>query len=465
MVKPQKALTVFEFDFVAKAMKAESDTSHPNVHKVTAKSYDYLKQICLGDKSDRKLFKLRSIDGMEVLQVQNYAGVIFTPDKTQIEVLPKIGRYLDAGEQGIQQARQSLITMLRALKGFEHVQTASANIAAEKMPLLEVFITQFLQSVNYLVKRGLRSDYARREDNLTFLKGKLNIGKQLRHNLVDKHKLYCEYDEFLLDRPANRLLHAALNKVKTLTRSASNQKLLQELVLVFHDIPKSQDHQTDFNKLKLDRSMGHYQVPIQWCQLILNGYSPQSMKGATHAASLLFPMEKVFEDYVAKTLKDQLANNGSGLQLETQATGKHLAVYQGKGKFSLRPDLMIKQGGRNRVVLDTKWKLLDSDVYNANISQSDIYQMFAYAKKYLSQGGDLQQDRELQQGKDVVLIYPMQPHFQQALPDAFDLDDGHRLWVVPFDIVSKKSQCHWADALRHSDEGEIFNLLVASTQL
>ncbi|MGF1836376.1 McrC family protein [Photobacterium sanguinicancri] len=462
MVKPKKEITVFEFDFVAKAIKAERGTSHPNVHTVTAKSYDYLKQMCLGEKSDRKLFKLRSIDGMEVLQVQNYAGVIFTPDKTQIEVLPKIGRHLDAGEQGIQQARLSLITMLRALKGFEHVQTASANITAEKMPLLEVFITQFLQSVNYLVKRGLRSDYARREDNLSFLKGKLNIGKQLRHNLVNKHKLYCEYDEFLLDRPANRLLHSALQKVKALTRSVSNQKLLQELAFVFHDIPKSQDHQTDFIKLKLDRSMGHYQVPMQWCQLILNGYSPQSMKGATHAASLLFPMEKVFEDYVAKTLKDQLANKRSDLQLETQASGKHLAVYQGKGKFSLRPDLLIKRGMYNKVVLDTKWKLLDSDVYNANISQSDIYQMFAYAKKYLSQGGGLEQSRELQQGKDVVLIYPMQPNFKQALPDPFDLDDGHRLWVVPFDIVPKKSQCHWAEALLSSDESQYFDHLVAS---
>jgi 5-methylcytosine-specific restriction enzyme subunit McrC len=435
-LRAKKEITLFEFDCLvsddnaAKSGYDSSDYSHIQV--VSNKAYEYLKSLCLSDESESKLLQLRRRRNMEVLQVQSYAGVIFTPDRTQIEVLPKVGKGFkgegaDNSERAYEKARKSLLVMLRALKGFSHIQTSSANIASQKMPLLEVFISQFLKSVNVLVKRGLRSDYVRREDNLAFLKGKLNVGKQVKRNYINKYKFYCEYDEFLLDRPANRLLHSALLKVKTISRSAANQKLLQELEFVFNELPQSSDYKLDFTNVKLDRGMSYYQVPLAWCKLILEGLSPQSMKGDSHAVSLLFPMEKVFEDYVAKVLKDQLAVTHPELTISSQVTGEYLASYDGRDKFSLRPDLVVKQGKSNQIVLDTKWKLLDTTLSNSNISQSDIYQLFAYAKKYLGADTD---------GQDVVLIYPSQDNFSEPLSSPFELGDGHRLWVVPFEIIN-----------------------------
>ena len=327
--------------------------------------------------------------------------------------------------------------MLRALKGFSHIQTSNANIALQRMPLLEVFIGQFLQSVNTLVKQGLRSDYVRREDNLRFLKGKLNVGKQVRHNFVNKHKFYCEYDEFLLDRPVNRLIHSALRKVKNYARAAANQKLLQELEFVFREVPESRNYKVDFSIVKLDRGMSYYQIPLDWCQLILEGFSPQTMKGNQNAASLLFPMEKVFEDYVAKILAQKLSQSSQCFTVNTQSAGEHLASYNGSNKFSLRPDILIKRNGVNHMVLDTKWKLLDTKVTNSNISQSDVYQLYAYAKKYLSTEGC---------GQDVVLIYPAQDNFEHPLKYPFELGDGHRLWILPFEIKEKDTaNFEWLD--------------------
>ena len=44
--------------------------------------------------------------------------------------------------------------------------------------------------------------------------------------LKQSNDIYCEYDEFLLDRPANRLIHSALLNVNLLARGAANQKLV-----------------------------------------------------------------------------------------------------------------------------------------------------------------------------------------------------------------------------------------------
>ena len=53
-----------------------------------------------------------------------------------------------------------------------------------------------------------------------------------------------------------------------------------------------------------------------------------------------------------------------------------------KKQFALRPDIVIRKGDKT-VILDTKWKrLYKSEKNNYGISQEDMYQMYAYSKKY-----------------------------------------------------------------------------------
>jgi len=424
MLAVKNQTTVFEFDHLGYGPKAVASSS---IEDIPEQAYRYLKGLCLCDESESRFLRLKLVDTCEVLQVQNYAGVLFTPDGTQIEVLPKVAKKL-RGENSKEQSRASLLMMLKALKQFRHLQTHNANLAKNKIPLLEVFISQFLAAVNTLIKQGLRSDYVRREDNVAFLKGKLLVGKQLQHNFINKHKFYVEYEEYLQNRPVNRLIHSALKKVIGYSRNANNQKLVQELLFAFADIPTSNNIKNDFTSIELDRGMNYYEAPLAWSRLVLDGFSPLTLKGQSHAFSLLFPMESVFESYVASVLSHQLPRN---LTLETQASSKHLVSHHKKQRFLLKPDLLLQYAngidkGESTCVLDTKWKLIDknSDQGTFGLSQSDFYQMFAYGHKYLNGVGEL------------FLIYPSHDGFKKAIEHSFDFDDNERLrlWVVPFDI-------------------------------
>jgi len=416
VTKAKQNVTVFEYSHLGKGEKAAKSS---RITQISESAFNYLKQLCLCDESESRFLSFKNLDNTEVLRLNSYAGVILTPDGTQIEVLPKIAKRLE-GTEGEDKARQTLLTMLKTLGQFRHIQTSSANISKAKMPLLEVFITQFLESVNTLVKRGLRSDYVKQEDNLFFLKGKLQVGKQIRHNSINKHKFCVEYDEFLQDRPVNRLLHAALQKVASYTRSARNQKLLRELRFVFDEIPVSHNVKQDFSQIKLDRGMSYYQSPLAWTRLILEGFSPLTMKDTNSAFSLLFPMEAVFESYVESILKKQMPD---GLQVRGQVRSEYLVSHKNKDMFNLKPDLVIYKEQKIHAVLDTKWKLIDGggkDKYG--ISQADMYQMFAYGHKYLAGKGD------------IVLIYPQHDGFTQAVEHSFDFSDDLKVWVVPFVI-------------------------------
>ena len=92
--------------------------------------------------------------------------------------------------------------------------------------------------------------------------------------------------------------------------------------------------------------------------------------------------------------------------------------------------MLIRDGDDNRLVLDTKWKLLDSRMSNPKdkygLSQNDFYQLQAYGLNYLNRTGD------------VALVHPRAAEFDQPLPVfQFLKTEGLRLWVLPFCLKSK----------------------------
>ncbi|MFN4343093.1 MAG: McrC family protein [Azonexus sp.] len=414
-------ITLYEFDALTSPAPGLQDVEGLRI--VPPRVFEWLELLALRAVEPREggstWLRLTQRRGRHAVQVTSYVGVIRAPDGFQIEVLPKVGKAIGGGDQ---EARQLLIEMLRCLGGFRHVQTDSAKLAATRMPLLEVFIGEFLRAVEHIVKRGLRSDYNTRQDNLFALRGKLQLASHLRQNLCRRDRFFTEHDDFSTDRPENRLLHAALRWVLSATTAQANQQLARELCFVFADVPVSEQVAHDFQRVRLDRGMAHYADGLAWARLILGDVSPLTGGGTHRAPSLLFPMEAVFEAFVAKHLARQLERP---FVLKTQARSLTLVRHQGQDWFRLKPDLLARDATSNRLVLDTKWKLIDGAKANGaekyGLAQADFYQLHAYGQSYLDGQGD------------VILIYPKTDAFYQPLPVfEFPKSTGLRLWVLPF---------------------------------
>lgn len=366
--------------------------------------------------------------GAPAVEFTSYVGVVRAPDGTQIEILPKIGKSSDAD---VGRIRRTLLEMLSSLPKFRHILTDHAALKTSRMPLLDVFIHQFLQAVQAIVKRGLRGGYSTRQDNLFSLRGKLQVATHLRENLIRRERFFSEFDEFSTDRAENRLIHTALKLSLSWSSSAINQQLARELCFVFCDVPVSKVPAVDLQLVEFDRDMGYYTSALAWATLILRGHSPLTGSGKNEAPSMLFPMQDVFEAYVAKNLRAQFHPS---FDLHKQPRSQSLVRYGDKDKdegwFQLKPDLLVKDSMGNRMVLDTKWKLIDGSKDNSRdkfgLSQADFYQMYAYGQKYLQGDGD------------IVLIYPKTSDFHQALKVfTFPESEQLRLWVLPFCLDKK----------------------------
>ena len=352
-----------------------------------------------GDDVEERLsdfLRISSHKGVKVIKPQNYVGVINIDNKVQIEILPKI----DISDEN--KLRNLFLKMLSCLKEFKGKSFKNAQLNDSKLPIYEVFIQMYLNEVQELLKKGLKSDYLTIEGNLTFFKGKFLINQHLKHNIIRKDRFYMAYDEFHINRPENRLIKTALLKLNKISSNGKNQLLAKRLLAEFEMVNQSTNIDKDFSLVKKDRNAQAYQSLMTWSQVFLKNKSFSTFKGTENVNALLFPMEKIFEAYVAKQLKIKFPE----WNVETQKDDKYL--FDNPKTFGLNPDIYMSKGG-SAIVLDTKWKKLIRNSNNYGISQSDMYQMYAYAYKY---------DVE-----NIVLIYPKHREISFNKDDKDDKND------------------------------------------
>lgn len=408
-----RSVTIREY---ARLTTAEVEESLDLAH-VSPSAFTWLCNLSAGFKSSGAT--LLQVEGSHSLKWDSYVGVVETPCGTRIEIVPKHYEEGDCKSLG----RQLLRKLIQNALDLKPREANAAGVELFDVPLSEWVMEQFLQELDLLVKRGVRFDYQRVEEEQGFLRGQLNVVAQMRQPPGRQHRFQIRHDVFLPDRAENRLLRLALEQVAKSTNEAANWRLAHELRGRLSEIPVSRNVSRDFRAWSSDRLMVHYQAIKPWCELILNQQMPLAVAGEWQGISMLFPMERLFERYVESWMRKRLRPPAK----MPRRAGKlqYLCAHGDDKMFLLKPDLIIDTPDE-RWILDTKWKLvhsLKSNAANYGLSQADFYQLFAYGHKY----------RIHEAPPRLVLIYPAWSSLEASL-DPFDYGDGLHLWVLPFDL-------------------------------
>ncbi|MDA7971772.1 MAG: McrC family protein [Gammaproteobacteria bacterium] len=347
---------------------------------------------------------------------KNYVGVIQTRDGTTIEILPKVD--LDGGED-TDRERDIFLKMLRHYRDGPCRNLNDADIRAIKnFPILEAFIAMFLKDMRELTRRGLACAYGEVEENRHYLKGKLMMAQHLRHNLVHRERFYVRYEIFSPNRPVNRLLKSALQLLLRASRKEENRAQIRNALFYFEDIPPSTDVDTDLIRARVDRTMPLYNRLFPWARLFLKRAAPATWRDNNPALALLFPMQDIFEDYVAHMIARAAPPNWN---VKAQERKYYLiersVTEQGENRevklFNLRPDIVARDGDDKKIwIMDTKWKRLNARKDNHDITPGDMYQLYAYGKKCQEKcpGAEVQ----------LYLLYPENEDFTEKVTYCYD---------------------------------------------
>lgn len=368
-------------------------------------------QITKEDINELKLFidenneKDKSLSGIEEylkpirngVQANNFVGVLRTKSGLTIEILPKIAN----GQHDLNDVKKLFIKMLSTVKQINGKAFEMTHLSINDNSLIEIFIAMFLQEVNEIIKRGLKSDYVVLEQNESYLKGKLNIQKQIQLNSFNKTRFHSKFDEFDINIPENQIIKSTLLFLKKESINGHNQKMINMYLHYFDSVSSLRDADNTFKKIKKNREYAYYDQAIIWAEIFLKKKSFTSFTGNSLAYALLFPMEKVFESYVAHMIKNHLSNHVVYLQ----DSRYYLFDDDGSGNkhYRLKPDIIIKNSETKLVtIVDTKWKILNA----TGPTQSDLYQMYAYNSRYKHYGEDVNK---------VVLLYPQSNVYEEKV--------------------------------------------------
>ena len=206
----------------------------------------------------------------------------------------------------------------------------------------------------------------------------------------------------------NRVFKAAVARLAGLARRPANLRLLTELSSRFEAVAVSPDPLRE--PVRLDRTNDAFHILHRLACLFLRRDWQSTAGGRAEGFALLFPMNDLFEKFIARSLQRAL-----NLPVHLQPRRHSALVDEGGGKlFQLRPDAVIDAPG-GAIVLDTKWKRLrpEDSEHKHSVKQKDVYQMLTYATAW--------------KAKRLILLYPWHEGLQRQPPDI------ERRWRVAAD--------------------------------
>lgn len=319
------------------------------------KKHHFDAMILFNEKNQNKYF---TIVHKGVL-FNSYVGVIQIGGLT-IEILPKADKS-DNPDKGTWQ--NVLLNMLKVCKHIQVDNVSETNLNKKYNSILEVYFEMYLNEIESLVKKGLIKKYRRVQSNQNALKGKLVFSQNIQKNVIHKERFYCEHQVYDKDHLIHHILFRGLLILKDLVNNHLKDKL-NRLLFEFQDYQQVNINKSHFDKLITDRKTTPYLRAIDISKMIILNYSPNLNSGNDNMLTLLFDMNKLWEEYIYRILQK---HKPEGSQVSFQNSNK---FWEHK---KIRPDIVITNNKVNYII-DTKWKIIEAN----NPSDDDLKQMFTY---------------------------------------------------------------------------------------
>jgi 5-methylcytosine-specific restriction enzyme subunit McrC len=301
------------------------------------------------------------------IKFNSYVGVIQIGGLT-IEILPKADKVNSSDKDNYDKWRNALLKMLSICRYLKTESVSEANLKKRHHSLLDLYFEIFLDEVSALLRKGLIKKYHTHTANTNALKGRINFSKNIQQNLIHQERFYTTHQVYDYEHTINQILLKGLLVLNTIADNTYLKDRINRILLDFPDIKEIEITKTHFDSLISSRKTVAYQEAIKVAKMIILNYSPDIKNGEENMLTLLFDMNKLWEEYIFRMLQ---RTSKEGYSVSSQSSEK---FWEHK---TIRPDIVITKKTTEKeetYIIDTKWKVIDAQ----NPSDSDLKQMFAY---------------------------------------------------------------------------------------
>ncbi|MBK9221010.1 MAG: restriction endonuclease [Saprospiraceae bacterium] len=331
------------------------------------------------------------------IKANNFVGFIQNGDEV-IEIYPKVFRNHLTNPT----SRDKKVMLQHIFYWFNYCrkwkfpfnQAALDTITIDKFPelIINLIANQFLETIS----NQPLTMYQEVEEALATPRGSINFKRYLNNSLAHGNfqEIECDYEPFLFDNKVNRVIKYCSRLLLNQTQFSENIQMLQEIIFILDEVEDLPCTTNDISKIHLNSFFDNYSILLDSCKLILSQQLYSSNIYDLSQWCLLFPMEYIFEDFVAGFLERNFSRDW---RIHYQKSEMKLATdSKGKEVFKMQHDIFLTHRATNKeIIIDTKYKIREQDFKQDNkkgIAQNDLYQMTSYAFK--------------RGCTDVILVYP-----------------------------------------------------------
>ena len=278
-----------------------------------------------------------SQDGEQFVKATHYAGILVLPNHI-IKIDPKINH-------------ANFFGMLKYALDLPKIDPEKPYPATEKFDFWEILVEIFLEHLNTLFQRNLHSDYVETEDNLNFIRGKIDFTQHLLQNFNRPDKIYCRFTEFTRNVLENRLIKTTLYKL--IFGSQYNifppemKKKLNDFYRKFDFADLILANPVDSFKIITYTQLNYRYEPIlKICEFLLREQAfDLARTGAKSGFQLMVNMNDLFELFIKNMLERK---NFDILYHETV----YWPEIVEKPHY---PDFIVRKNRKDVLILDTKY--------------------------------------------------------------------------------------------------------------
>ncbi len=305
----------------------------------------------------------------------------------------------EIGHIGRIPVRNLWLLMLYASELFRHIDSAKVSVEDNPDDIPDLVAEILSRQVERRLKRNLSFGYQSREAVLGHVRGRINLLYTERHQLLDRGKVACRFDELTVDTARNRFVRAALEEISKIVHRNALAHRCRSIAASLRrmGVTGERPGRSEVSVDRFDRHDADDQQMVSAAHLAFNLALPTEAAGTKH---LSLPdreitwIRKLYEKGIAGFYDVVLSRQGwrvdAGKTIDWLIDSRSPGID--KILPSMRTDIVLDHvsAGR-RIVIDTKFNsVVTRGWYREETLRSGyIYQIYAYLRSQEGNGDPL----------------------------------------------------------------------------
>lgn len=258
-------------------------------------------------------------------------------------------------------------------------------IAREEFERIQDLFAEILyKGVSAQLKRGLHREYVNRTEDLSILRGRLDIRGTIDNQLRYRNMLRCEYDNLSENNLFNRILKATLSLLcRERSVSPVRRAKLKQLMPFFLEVDEIDIRNIRWNSFVYQRNNQVYRMLINICYFIIDGMLMTTETGKYRMATFSDEhMCRLFERFVLEYYRvhhRELSPNPDRIAWNICPEEATMIDFLP----AMRSDIVLHRGDQT-LVIDTKYysHAMQRHFDKPTIHSANMYQIFTYVKNF-----------------------------------------------------------------------------------